>query len=231
MSSLQSSSEPASIRVVVIDDEALIRSGFEFILNADAGIDVVGTATGADAVAVVSRTRPDVVLLDIRMPDIDGLQVLPQLRRLDHAPTVAMLTTFDADDYILTALHAGAAGFILKDTDPDHLADAVRTLASGGVVLSAAANAALLRATDHGTSQTEDPQIARVDMLTARERDVVRLVARGMTNAEVGQQLHLSVGTVKDHISATLTKLRVGSRVEIALLAQRAGLLDESPDR
>lgn len=215
------------IRVVVVDDEALIRSGFELILGASPDISVVGTSSGGDAVATVRRERPDVVLLDIRMPDVDGLTVLRELRMMPDPPVVAMLTTFDADDYILTALRRGAAGFLLKDTEPDHLAQLVRTLAAGGVVLSPRASRTLL----HGHPGTEaiDEEAARVRLLTTRERDVLVLVAEGLSNADIGARIHLAAGTVKDHVSAILAKLRVASRVQAALLAQRAGLLDEGP--
>ena len=215
------------IRVVVVDDEALVRSGFELILGSSPDISVVASASGGDAVATVRRERPDVVLLDIRMPDVDGLTVLRELRTMPDPPVVAMLTTFDADDYILTALRCGAAGFLLKDTEPDQLAQLVRTLAAGGVVLSPKASRTLL----HGHPGTEaiDEEAARVRLLTARERDVLVLVAEGLSNADIGARIHLAAGTVKDHVSAILTKLRVASRVQAALLAQRAGLLDERP--
>ncbi|QIS05098.1 response regulator [Nocardia brasiliensis] len=213
------------IRVVVVDDEALVRSGFELILNAAADIEVVATATGSAAVAAVERERPDVVLLDIRMPDVDGLAVLRLLRALPEAPVVAMLTTFDTDDYILSALRSGAAGFVLKDTEPEQLAQLTRTLAAGGVVLSPKASAALLRNAEPATTAEFDAEAARVQRLTDRERAVLVELASGLSNAEIGQQIHLSVGTVKDHVSAIFTKLRVSSRVQAALLAQRAGLL------
>ncbi|MGW4848387.1 response regulator [Nocardia brasiliensis] len=213
------------IRVVVVDDEALVRSGFELILNAAADIEVVATATGSEAVAAVERERPDVVLLDIRMPDLDGLAVLRLLRALPEAPVVAMLTTFDTDEYILSALRSGAAGFVLKDTEPEQLAQLTRTLAAGGVVLSPKASAALLRNAEPATTAEFDAEAARVERLTERERAVLVELAAGLSNAEIGQQIHLSVGTVKDHVSAIFTKLRVSSRVQAALLAQRAGLL------
>lgn len=213
------------IRVVVVDDEALVRSGFEMILNAAADIEVVATATGAEAVQAVTAARPDVVLLDIRMPDVDGLTVLRQLRAVPDPPVVAMLTTFDTDDYILSALRSGAAGFVLKDTEPEQLAQLTRTLAAGGVVLSPKASAALLRNAEPATAAGIDADAARVERLTGRERAVLVLIAGGLSNAEIGQQIHLSVGTVKDHVSAIFTKLRVTSRVQAALLAQRAGLL------
>ncbi|MFG1798538.1 response regulator [Nocardia sp. NPDC049149] len=214
------------IRVVVVDDEALVRSGFQLILNAAPDIEVVATATGSEAVAAVERERPDVVLLDIRMPDVDGLTVLRQIRAMANAPVVAMLTTFDTDDYILSALRSGAAGFVLKDTEPEQLAQLTRTLVAGGVVLSPKVSAALLRNAEPAATADIDADAGRIQRLTDRERAVLVLVAAGLSNAEIGQRIHLSVGTVKDHVSAIFTKLRVTSRVQAALLAQRAGLLD-----
>ncbi|MFE7271908.1 response regulator [Streptomyces sp. NPDC057623] len=216
------------IRVVVVDDEALVRSGFQLILGAADDIEVVATAQGGEAVETVRRERPDVVLLDIRMPDVDGLTVLQRLRTLPEPPVVAMLTTFDADDYILTALRTGAAGFLLKDTEPDQLAHLVRTLAAGGVVLSPKASRAIW-SSHPGAAAADDAEAGRVGRLTEREREVLVLIAEGLSNADIGARIHLSSGTVKDHVSAILTKLRVGSRVRAALLAQRAGLLDEAP--
>ncbi|CAL9519757.1 Transcriptional regulatory protein DegU [Streptomyces sp. enrichment culture] len=214
------------IRVVVVDDEALVRSGFQMILNASDGIQVVATAEGAQAADVIRREHPDVVLLDIRMPDVDGLTVLGELQTLPEPPTVAMLTTFDTDEYILTALRSGAAGFLLKDTEPEQLAQLVRTLAAGGVVMSPKASRALLRGRpEAGTPQ--DPGVARVNLLSDRERDVLVLIAEGLSNADIGTRIHLSAGTVKDHVSSILTKLRVAGRVQAALLAERAGLLGD----
>ncbi|WP_370457867.1 response regulator [Actinoplanes sp. OR16] len=210
--------------MVVVDDEALVRSGFALILGAAADIDVVATATGGEAVTAVREHQPDVVLLDIRMPDVDGLTVLGLLRQLDDPPIVAMLTTFDADEYVLAALDRGAAGFLLKDTEPEHLAQLVRTLAAGGVVMSPKASRTLLRTLPRTSAL--DGDLERVERLTGRERDVLVLLAQGLSNAEIGVRLHLGTGTVKDHVSALLTKLRVSGRVQAALLAQRAGLLE-----
>ncbi|WP_406176802.1 response regulator [Streptomyces sp. NBC_00996] len=214
------------IRVVVVDDEALVRSGFELILSAADDIEVVATTAGGEAVDAVLRERPDVVLLDIRMPDVDGLTVLRKLRSVPDAPVVAMLTTFDADEYILTALRSGAAGFLLKDTAPDQLAQLIRTLAAGGVVMSPKASRAVWQS-HPGAAADDDAGATRVGRLTEREREVLVLIADGLSNADIGTRIHLSAGTVKDHVSAILTKLRVSSRVQAALLAQRAGLLDE----
>ncbi len=217
------------IRVVVVDDEALVRSGFQMILNASDGIQVVATAEGAQAADVIRCEMPDVVLLDIRMPDVDGLTVLRQIQTLPAPPHVAMLTTFDTDEYILTALHSGAAGFLLKDTEPEQLAQLVRTLAAGGVVMSPKASRALLRS-HPGAGAPQDADVARVGLLSDRERDVLVLVAEGLSNADIGTRIHLSAGTVKDHVSSILTKLRVSSRVQAALLAERAGLLSKNGD-
>lgn len=217
------------IRVVVVDDEALVRSGFQMILNASEGIRVVATAEGAQAADVIRREMPDVVLLDVRMPDVDGLTVLQQIQTLPEPPHVAMLTTFDTDEYILTALRSGAAGFLLKDTEPEQLAQLVRTLAAGGVVMSPKASRALLRG-HPGAGAPQDADVARVGLLSDRERDVLALVAEGLSNADIGTRIHLSAGTVKDHVSSILTKLRVSSRVQAALLAERAGLLGRNGD-
>ncbi len=217
------------VRVVVVDDEALVRSGFQMILDASEGIEVVATVEGAHAADVVRRELPDVVLLDIRMPDVDGLTVLREILALPDSPHVAMLTTFDTDEYVLTALRAGADGFLLKDTEPEQLAQQVRTLAAGGVVMSPKASRALLRG--HPERAPEDAEVARVGLLSERERTVLVLVAEGLSNADIGVRVHLSAGTVKDHVSAILTKLRVSSRVQAALLAERAGLLRGNGDR
>ncbi|GAA4547874.1 DNA-binding response regulator [Streptomyces violaceochromogenes] len=218
------------IRVMVVDDEALVRSGFRLILSSAGDIEVVATTTGAEAVETVRREQPDVVLLDIRMPDVDGLTVLRRLHALPKPPVVAMLTTFDADEYVLTALRSGAAGFLLKDTEPNHLAQLVRTLAAGGVVMSPKASRAVWQ--NHpGATAADDEEAGRVGRLSEREREVLVLIAQGLSNAEIGGRIHLSAGTVKDHVSAILTKLRVGSRVRAALLAQRAGLLDDDTRR
>nr|WP_314614928.1 response regulator transcription factor [Streptomyces sp. DSM 40976] len=217
------------IRVVVVDDEALVRSGFQMILNASDDIEVVATAEGTQAADVIRRERPDVVLLDIRMPDVDGLTVLRKIQELAAPPHVAMLTTFDTDEYILTALRSGAAGFLLKDTEPEQLAQLVRTLAAGGVVMSPKASRALLRG-HPGAGAPQDAEVARVNLLSDRERAVLVLVAEGLSNAEIGIRIHLSAGTVKDHVSSILNKLRVASRVQAALLAERAGLLGRSGD-
>ncbi|PWW53727.1 response regulator [Actinokineospora spheciospongiae] len=212
------------IRVVVVDDEELVRTGFRLILQAAGDIEVVATPTGAQAVREISLLKPDVVLLDIRMPDVDGLTILRRLQGLKPPPVVAMLTTFDSDEYIATALRTGASGFVLKDTGPEQLAQMVRTLAHGGVVLSPKVTRTVVDG--YLGSGAGSDAAEQVGLLTDRERVVLVLIAEGLSNTEIGARIHISVGTVKDHVSAILTKLRVGSRVQAALVAQRAGLLE-----
>ncbi|MEV5957912.1 response regulator transcription factor [Streptomyces sp. NPDC051987] len=217
------------IRVLVVDDEALVRMGFSHILNAADGIEVTAAVPGGEAVRTVRELRPDVVLLDIRMPDVDGLTVLAQLRRLPEPPVVAVLTTFDTDEYVATALRSGAAGFLLKDTDPEELPHLVRTLAEGGTALSSK----VTRTVVDGYLDAGGPEPAAVRLaarLTGRERAVLVLMAEGLANNDIGARLHLSTGTVKGHVSAVLGKLEVGSRVQAALIAERAGLLAPAAD-
>jgi DNA-binding NarL/FixJ family response regulator len=212
------------VRVIVVDDEELVRSGFRLILEAAGDIEVLATVSGGQAVKETALLRPDVVLLDIRMPDVDGLTILRQLRGFPKPPVVAMLTTFDSDEYIATALRSGAAGFILKDTAPDQLAQIVRTLAAGGVVLSPKVTRTVVDG--YLGSGAGSPAAVQADRPTERERAVLVLIAEGLSNTEIAARIHIGVGTVKDHVSTILTKLDVGSRVQAALVAQRAGLLD-----
>ncbi len=208
------------VRVVVVDNEALVRSGLTMILQAGGDVEVVGACTGTEAVDLVDRQAPEVVLLDIRMPQVDGLSVLAALLCRPSHPAVAMLTTFDGDQHVAQAMRAGAAGFLLKDTDPRQLVQAVRTLAAGGVVLSPRAARQLVA--EHGeASGVSGEQIDRLTSLTARERQVLGLLAGGLPNAEIGVRLDLGVGTVKDHVSSILAKLGVRSRTQAALLAHR----------
>ncbi|GGW11555.1 DNA-binding response regulator [Streptomyces capoamus] len=213
------------IRVLVVDDEALIRTGFQRILAAADGIEVVGAVSGAEALRTVREQHPDVVLLDIRMPDVDGLTVLGDIRRLPDPPVVAMLTTFDMDEYVETALRSGAAGFLLKDTDPEALPPAVQSLARGGTVLSPKVTRTVVDG--YLSAGPQERSSKALQRLTGREREVLVLIAEGLSNADIATRMHLSTGTVKDHVSAILTKLEVSGRVQAALFAQRAGLLTE----
>ncbi|WP_406405403.1 response regulator [Streptomyces sp. NBC_01643] len=217
------------IRVMVVDDEALVRTGFTHILNAADAMEVVAAVSGGEAVRTVRELRPDVVLLDIRMPDIDGLTVLAEIRHLPDPPVVAMLTTFDTDEYVATALRSGAAGFLLKDTDPNQLAYLVQTLAEGGSVLSSK----VTRTVVDGflDADVREPSAVRLaTRLTEREHAVLVLMAEGLANTDIGERMHLSTGTVKGHVSAVFSKLQVSSRVQAALIAERAGLLAPPQD-
>ncbi len=216
-------------RVVIVDDEALIRSGFELILSAVADIEVVGTSDGVGALAVIREHQPDVVLLDIRMPGKDGLTVLSELQRLPSPPAVAMLTTFNADEYIAAALRAGASGYLLKDTDPEQLPHMIRSLAAGGLVLSGGVGPKVI--SGYLDDPVDSDAAQRLQALTDRETEVLQLLARGHSNGEIAGTLYTSVGTVKDQVSSILSKLGVRSRVEAAILAQRAGVLDGGDQR
>lgn len=217
------------VRVLVVDDEALIRTGFTHIFNTADDIEVVAAVSGGQAVRAVRELQPDVVLLDIRMPDVDGLTILAELRRMPQAPVVAMLTTFDTDEYVATALRSGAAGFLLKDTDPEQLLHVVRTLARGGAVLSSRVTRMVVDG--YLDNSVREPTAARLAArLTERERAVLVLMAEGLANTDIGERLHLSTGTVKGHVTNVLSKLQVSSRVQAALIAERAGLLTSEQD-
>nr|WP_267883628.1 response regulator transcription factor [Streptomyces sp. NRRL S-920] len=219
-----------TIRVVVVDDEQLVRSGLRMILAAAPDIEVVGDCGGGQAVDTVLAHRPDVVMLDIRMPDVDGLTVLRRLRSTlgDKAPAVTMLTTFDADEYLISALCDGASGFLLKDTEPEQLARAVRVLAAGGQTLDPWVTRTIVGGFVEGADGAQTAKCA-LKQLTDREREVLALVARGLSNAEIAQHMHLAHGTVKDHVSAVLGKLGGLNRVQAAVLAVRAGLAGCDP--
>ena len=203
--------------VVIVDDETLVRYGFELILGAAPDIDVVATTGDVDAVEVIREHAPDVVLLDVRMPRVNGLEVLRELRTLPEPPAVAMLTTFDTDEYVGQAMELGAAGFLLKDTDPEGLAEYVRVLARGGVVLAPGVDRTRLFA---ARPPLEVPPISD------REHAVLRLVADGASNPDIGQRLGVSTGTVKEDVRALLAAFGVPTRVQLALRAAEAGLLD-----
>jgi DNA-binding NarL/FixJ family response regulator len=213
-----------TIRVVIADDQAMVRTGFGMILAAEDDIEVVGEATnGVEAVELAGRCRPDVVLMDIRMPLLDGLEALRLLLRPgpQAPPKVVVVTTFDDDEYIQRALRDGACGFLLKDSGPALLVEAIRAAASGEALVSPSITVKLLRGLGGFVSQSRAP---RAD-LSAREVDVVRLVARGLTNAEVAEQLCITVGTVKTHLGNVQAKLPARNRVEIAAWAWESGLL------
>ena len=213
--------------VVIVDDETLVRYGFELILGAAPDIDVVATTGDVDAVQVVREHAPDVVLLDVRMPRIDGLEVLRQLQTLPEPPAVAMLTTFDTDDHIVRAMRAGASGFLLKHTPPPEIIRAIREVAAGEPMMSPAV---LRKMMSYVAGHGADPRRARarelLDRLSDGERAVAALVGRGRTNGEIARELSLSVATVKAYVSRLLTKLDLNNRVQIALLVYDAALDD-----
>lgn len=214
----------AALRLLVVDDEVLIRSGLTAILGSADDIDVVASCEGAGALAAVREHAPDVVLLDIRMPDVDGLTLLRHIRKLPEPPAVAMLTTFDTDEYLGEALALGAGGFLLKDTDPDVLIRSVRALATGAGCMSSS----VVRRLRDGR-RPDDPVLSAgraVAGLSERERQVLTYIGRGMSNGEIGARMCFSVATAKDDVSAVLAKLGVANRVQAAVIAERAGLLD-----
>jgi DNA-binding NarL/FixJ family response regulator len=210
------------VRVMVVDDEALVRSGLELILGSADDVEVVATSDGVHAVEEARRTRPDVMLLDVRMPQVDGLAVLRELAAWPARPKVAMLTTFDSDEFITQALSGGAAGFLLKDTEPDQLLTAVRTLAAGGSVLSPAVTRTVINGYLDGSARPAD--VARIKAMSQREREVLRLIGLGLSNADIGRRMHLSTATVKDYVSAVLLRLGVANRVQAAIVAHEVGV-------
>lgn len=212
------------LRVMVVDDEHLVRSGIALIINAAPDLEVVSACDGATALDEAIRTEPAVVLLDIRMPGVDGLTVLRGLRELPKPPAVAMLTTFDSDEHVALALRAGAAGFLLKDTHPRELVDAVRALAEGGRVLSPTVTRAVIDGFLIGGLDAE--LLGRLGSMTPRERDVLALIGEGLSNTEISRRLYLSSATVKDYVSAVLGKLGAANRVRAAVIAHRAGIVN-----
>ncbi|MGX8904820.1 response regulator transcription factor [Streptomyces netropsis] len=215
------------IRVLLVDDDPLVRAGLSFMLGGLPDLEIVGEAAdGSEAAALVERHSPDVVLMDIRMPSMDGLAATEALRRRERPPEVIVLTTFHADEQVLRALRAGAAGFVLKDTPPAEIVEAVRRVAAGAPVLSPTVTRQLIeRVTDRGPDRGAEAR-ERLARLNDRERQVAIAVGRGRSNAEIAAALFMSVATVKAHVSRILTKLDLNNRVQIALLAHDAGRLD-----
>jgi DNA-binding NarL/FixJ family response regulator len=213
------------IRVVIADDQQLIRAGFRALLDSEPDIEVVAeAATGTDAVAAVERTQPDVVLMDIRMPGGDGLWATEQIVR-DPAlasTRIVVVTTFELDEYVARAVRAGASGFLVKDTEPRELIRAVRVVAAGEGLLSPSVTGRLLAQLTGSAPVATDP--ARLDLLTARERDVLGLVGRGLTNTEIAGRLFLSPLTAKTHVSRIMAKLSARDRVHLVIIAYETGL-------
>jgi DNA-binding NarL/FixJ family response regulator len=213
------------IRVLLVDDDALVRSGLRIMLAGAANVDVVAEAAdGHEVLGAVDLHRPDVVLMDIRMPQLDGIATTRLLATQPDPPAIVVLTTFDADELVLRALQAGAAGFLLKDTPPAEIVRAIELVHAGDGMLSPAVTRRLISlvARDSDAAARTDRARARMATLSPREQDVAVAVARGQANAEIAAALHLSVPTVKAHVSRLLDKLDVNNRVQIALLVKDA---------
>jgi len=212
------------VRIVLADDQELVRTGFRMILRAEADFEVVGEAAdGEEAVAQVARLRPDVVLMDIRMPRVDGLAATRRILEQPARTRVLILTTFDQDEYVFEALRAGASGFLLKTVPADQLVAGVREVAAGEALLAPAITRRLIERFVSGFGREPAPPPG-YDELTAREREVLQLVARGMSNAEIADALVVERSTVKTHVAALLSKLGVRDRVGVVVLAYESGL-------
>ncbi|MGY5005508.1 response regulator transcription factor [Streptomyces griseus] len=216
------------VRVVIVDDDQLVRMALRLVIDGEPDLTVVAEAAdGRAAITVVDEQRPDVVLMDVRMPVLDGLSATRELLTHPVPPRVLMLTTFDSDDLVLGALRAGALGFVLKDTQPSRILDAVRTVADGNPVLSPAATARVIAAaTGPQSSHTRDASRRaardRLSALTERERETAGAIAEGLGNPEIAERLHISVATVKAHTGSLFSKLAVQNRVQVALLVRDA---------
>jgi DNA-binding NarL/FixJ family response regulator len=221
--------ERSPIRVVIADDQALVRTGFRMILAEADDIEVVGEAAdGGDAVQVTAAARPDVVLMDVRMPGMDGIAATRRIRAAagDAAtPRVLILTTFDLDDYVFSGLRAGASGFMLKDALAADLLSAVRAVASGEAVVAPTATRRLIERFIGEMPGENRPDPSVFDILTEREREVLTLIARGLSNGDIAARLFLSEGTVKTHVSRVLAKLGLRDRIQAVILAYEAGLI------
>lgn len=215
-----------STRVVLVDDDPLVRSALTLMLGGQSDLEVVGEAgDGRDGLAMIERLRPDVVLMDIRMPRLDGLAATRALHSRTDPPRVIVLTTFDADDNVVDALAAGAEGFLLKDTPPPQIIAAIRAVAAGDPMLSPSVTRTLIqRLRDDADDDRSETAARRLAVLTEREHDVALAVGRGLSNAEIAGELHLSVPTVKAHVSRLFEKLHVTNRVQIAICVHDAGL-------
>ncbi|HEX4701914.1 MAG TPA: response regulator transcription factor [Pseudonocardiaceae bacterium] len=217
-----------TIRVLVADDQSMVRAGFRMLLARETDIEVVAEASnGLEAVATAARVRPTVVLMDIRMPELDGLGATRRILAADDATRILILTTFDLDEYIYEALRAGASGFVLKDDPPEQLIAAVRTVAAGDALLSPTVTKSVIRQFTRIPRPTPPKEF---DDLTAREREVFRFIARGLSNVEIGAELYIGDTTVKTHITHILQKLNLRDRVQLIVLAYQAGIVEaDSP--
>jgi DNA-binding NarL/FixJ family response regulator len=214
-----------TIRVLVADDQSMIRAGFRMLLRDEEGIEVVAEAeNGLEAVEKGARLSPTVVLMDIRMPELDGLEATRRIVAADAGARVLILTTFDLDEYVYEALRAGASGFVLKDDPPEQLIAAIRTVAAGDALLSPAVTRRVIE--QFARAPRREPPKA-LGELTERELEVFRLIARGLSNQEIGRELYISETTVKTHVTRVLQKLDLRDRVQAVVLAYRSGLADD----
>ena len=216
-----------SVRVLIVDDQALVRTGFRMILEAEEDIEVVGEAgDGIEAITEARRLEPDVVLMDVRMPELDGIEATRRLLSNGGAgdTKVVMLTTFDMDEYVFDALRAGASGFLLKDVPPERLVDGIRAVANGDALLAPSITRRLIEEFVRSGSARSSPPAALSD-LTARELEVLQLIARGLSNAEIAKELFVSETTVKTHVAHVLMKLGLRDRVQAVVLAYEAGVV------
>ncbi len=212
-----------TIRVLIADDQPLVRGGFRMILDERPDLELVGEATdGEEAIALATALEPDVILMDIRMPTIDGVEATRRLIEDGSRARILVLTTFDLDEYVYAAISAGASGFLLKDVEPAALVDAIRVVSAGNSLFGPAATQRLL---DRFAPPPSGTATSRVDQLTDREREILKLIAQGRSNAELAQQLYVSEATVKTHVSAILRKLAVRDRVQAVIAAYEAGLV------
>jgi DNA-binding NarL/FixJ family response regulator len=217
-----------TIRVLVADDQSLVRSGFRMLLDGEEDMEIVAeAANGVEAVDKAARYEPTVVLMDIRMPELDGLEATRRILAADADAKVLVLTTFDLDEYVYAALRAGASGFVLKDEPPEQLLAAIRIVAAGEALLSPAVTKRVIAKFTQLPSKPPPPE---VEELTERELDVFRLIARGLSNAEIGEELFISDTTVKTHITHLLQKLDLRDRVQAVVLAHETGLFESPPE-
>ncbi len=215
-----------TIRVLLCDDQALVRSGFRMILDAREDVEVVGEAEdGREVIELARQLDPDVILMDVRMPNVDGIEATKRLVAGGSRARILILTTFDLDQYVYEAIRAGASGFLLKDVHPPQLVDAIRVVAAGEALLAPSVTRRLLDRFAHALPGTEDEPPSRLASLTERELEVLKLLASGLSNAELAERLFLSETTVKSHISSVLRKLDLRDRVQAVVLAYEAGLV------
>ncbi len=216
-----------TIRVLVADDQSMVRAGFRMLLAGEDDIEVVAEASnGLEAVDKAARFRPSVVLMDVRMPELDGLEATRRILAADDTPRILILTTFDLDEYVFEGLKAGASGFVLKDDSPEQLLAAIRTVAAGEALLSPTITRRVIEKFVH-ISRPAPPQ--EFGELSERERDVFRMMARGLSNAEIGNELHISETTVKTHVTHILQKLNLRDRVQAVVLAYQTGVFEPDP--